>query len=160
LVQGDFMQIRTILQEKKRKVLVTIDADRTIHDAISKLNEQGIGALMVTTESEDVAGIITERDILRECGENCVRQENPSKHKETACPSLVRDAMTKDLVIGVPDDGINYAMGIMTKNRIRHLPILDNGKLTGIISTTDLINVHLEEKVFENRTLRAYIKAR
>jgi len=154
------MQIRNILQEKKKKIVVTIDADQTIHDAIGKLNEHSIGALMVTTESGEIAGIITERDILRECGEHCRVLQNPSKRAETACPSMVRDAMTKELVIGVPDDGINYAMGVMTKNRIRHLPILENGKLAGIISTADLINVHLEEKVFKNRTLRNYINAR
>ena len=66
--------------------------------------------------------------------------------------------MTKDLIIGVLDDDPNYVMGIMSKNRIRHLPILDDGKLAGIISIGDLINAHLEEKVFENRTLRDYIQ--
>jgi CBS domain-containing protein len=65
--------------------------------------------------------------------------------------------MTKDLVIGVPDDDPNYIMGVMTKNHIRHLPILDEGSLAGIISIGDLVNVHLEEKVFENRTLKDYI---
>jgi CBS domain-containing protein len=79
------------------------------------------------------------------------------KREEAACPSLVQDAMTKDLVIGVLDDDPNYLMGVMTKNRIRHLPILDNGILAGIISIGDLVNAHLEEKVFENRTLKDYI---
>ena len=65
--------------------------------------------------------------------------------------------MTKELVIGVPSDDLNYAMGIMTKNRIRHLPIMEDGSLVGIISIGDLVNAHFEEKVFENRTLRDYI---
>jgi CBS domain-containing protein len=73
------------------------------------------------------------------------------------CASLVKSIMTKDLVIGVPDDDLNYAMGVMTKHHIRHLPVLDNGKLAGIISVGDLINAHFEENIFESRTLKEYI---
>ena len=151
------MRIRDILQEKGTGV-VTIDAGRTIHDAIDRLNKHGIGALVVTREGGKIAGIITERDILRECGDRCVRLNEPPKREEAVCASLVQDAMTKDLIIGVLDDNPNYLMGIMTKNRIRHLPILDDGNLAGIISIGDLVNAHLEEKVFENRTLKDYIQ--
>jgi CBS domain-containing protein len=157
--EGFKMRISDILQEKGAGV-VTIDAGQTIHDAICKLNEHSIGALVVTGEGEEIAGIITERDILRKCGDHCARLSESPAQEETGCPSLIQDAMTKDLVIGVPDDDPNYAMGVMTKNRIRHLPILDDGSLTGIISIGDLVNVHLEEQVFENRTLKEYIHGR
>ncbi len=150
------MQIRDILQEKEEGV-VTIDGGQTIHDAINRLNRHSIGALVVTGEGGEIAGIITERDILRVCGDNCVRLNELPSDDENGCPSLVQDAMTRELVIGVLDDDPNYVMGVMTKNRIRHLPILDDGKLTGIISIGDLVNAHLEEKVFENRTLKDYI---
>lgn len=150
------MRIRHILEEKGKGV-VTIGADRNIHDAIGRLNSHGIGALVVMGEAEEIAGIITERDILRECGFRCNRLTESPAPGETTCESLVGDVMTKDLFIGVLDDDINYAMGVMTKNHIRHLPILDNGKLVGILSTTDLINVHLEEKVFAKRTLSDYL---
>jgi CBS domain-containing protein len=150
------MRARDILLEKGTEV-VTIDAGQSIHDAVGKLNEHGIGALIVTGGDEEVVGIITERDILRTCGDHCVRLKLLPTQEETACPSLVQDAMTKDLVIGVPDDDPNYIMGVMTKNHIRHLPILDEGSLVGIISIGDLVNAHLEEKVFENRTLKDYI---
>ena len=151
------MKIWHILQEKGEDV-ETIDAGRTIHEAIGKLNEYGIGALVVTGEGGQIVGIITERDILKECGDHCTSLNEPGVRGQTACTSIVRDAMTRDLIIGVPDDDPNYAMGIMSKNRIRHLPILEDGKLAGIISIGDLINAHLEEKVFENRTLREYIQ--
>lgn len=147
------MRARDILLEKGKEV-VTIDAGRSIHDAIGKLIEHGIGALIVTAEGEEIVGIITERDILRMCGDRLNRLPT---QEETACSFLVQDAMTKDLVIGVPDDDPNYIMGVMTKNRIRHLPILDEGSLVGIISIGDLVNAHLEEKVFENRTLKDYL---
>ena len=148
------MQIKDILRDKGTKVM-TINVGQTIHDAVNKLNEHGIGALVVIGDDEEIAGIITERDILQVCGDSCIRLDETQAR--SACPSLVKDSMTKDLVIGVPDDDLNYVMGVMTKNRIRHLPILDNGKLAGIISIGDLISAHFEEKVFENRTLRDYI---
>jgi len=150
------MRISDILQEKGSTV-VTIEPGQTIHDAIDKLNKHKIGALIVTGENQEIAGIITERDVLRVCGNHCVRLVEAQTPEQSACPSLVEDAMTKDLVIGVPDDDLNYVMGIMTKNHIRHLPVLDEGRLVGIISIGDLVNAHFEEKVFENRTLREYI---
>ena len=61
-------------------------------------------------------------------------------------------------MIGVPEDDPNYVLGVMTKNRIRHLPILDGRSLAGMISIGDLVNLHLEEKVFESRTLKDYLK--
>ena len=151
------MRIRDIIQEKGAGT-VTIDAGQTIHDAINTLNTNRIGALIVTGENEEIAGIITERDILQVCGDRCVRLDESPSPEGSGCPSLVQDAMTKEVVIGVLDDDLNYAMGVMTKNRIRHLPILDDGRLAGIISIGDLVNAHLEEKVFENRTLREYIQ--
>ena len=124
------MQIRDILLEKGQKVL-TIDANRNIHDAIGILNEHRIGALIVTGEGEQVVGIITERDILRTCGDRCASMNDLITSEEPTCTSLVKDAMTRDLVIGIPDDDPNYAMGVMSENHIRHLPILDEGRLAG-----------------------------
>jgi len=144
------MRIRDILRKKGGDV-ATIEALSTVRDAISKLNERGIGSLIVTREDGEIGGIVTERDILRECGEWL-------KRGDQAPPStLVQDIMTKDLVIGVPDDDLDYVMGIMTKNRIRHLPILDDGKLAGVISIGDVVNAHLKEMEFENRSLKDYI---
>ena len=119
------MRIKDILEEKGDEV-VTIGAEESIHAAIVMLNQHGIGSLIVTGEGGQIAGIVTERDIL---------------------------------VIGVPEDDLNYAMGVMTKHHIRHLPVLDNGRLAGIISIGDLVNAHFEENVFESRTLKDYIHA-
>ncbi len=150
------MRIRDILREKGMEV-VTFEAGRTVHDAVRKLNEHGIGSLIVTGEGGEIRGIITERDILKECGERCVRLAEPRAQGETACPSLVEDVMTKDLIVGALEDDLNYVMRIMTKNRIRHLPILDGGKLVGIISIGDVVNAHLNETEVENRSLQDYI---
>lgn len=150
------MQIKDLLQEKGTGV-VTIDAGQTIHAAIVQLNHHGFGALIVTGRDGQVAGIVTERDILQCCGETCTHIATPPPREKSMCPFLVADIMTKDLVIGVPEDDLNYVMGVMIKHKIRHLPILDNGKLAGIISVGDLVNAHFEENVFESRTLKEYI---
>ncbi len=149
------MRVTDILRQKGSDV-VTIAMDKTVHDAICKLNEHGIGALIVTGGSGEISGIITERDIMRECGERCARLADPSEGRG-ACPALVEGVMTKDLVIGVPDDGLDYVMAVMTKNKIRHLPILEEGKLAGIISIGDVVNAHVEESDHENRMLKDYI---
>lgn len=150
------MLIKDILQDKGQNV-VTIGAEQTINDAIKRLNQHRIGGLVVTGEDDEIVGIITERDILTVCGDHCASLNEPREEHQRGCPVVVKDAMTRELVIGVPDDDLNYAMGIMTKNRIRHLPIIENDKLAGIISIGDLVNAHFEEKVLENRTLRDYI---
>ena len=151
------MRISDILLEKGTSV-VTIDSKNSIHEAINRLNENRIGALIVTTEGKGVAGIITERDILRKCGERCGSVSDSSILADTVCSSLVGDAMTKELVVGVPSDDPNYVMGVMTENRIRHLPIMDEGRLAGIVSIGDLVNTHLEERVFKGRTLKDYLE--
>jgi len=150
------MRISDILLEKGTNV-VTIDSQKSIHEAIGRLSENRIGALIVTSEGEGAAGIITERDILRKCGERCGAVKDSNVSGETVCSSLVEDAMTKELVVGAPSDDPNYVMGVMTEKRIRHLPIMDEGNLVGIVSIGDLVNAHLEEMVFKGQTLKDYL---
>jgi CBS domain-containing protein len=150
------MYIEDILRHKTGEV-VTIGADRTVHEAVCALNEHRIGALIVTDES-GVCGIITERDILRECGERCTHLVKLRKRAHTPCPTLVKNLMTTDLIIGVPDDDLNYVMGVMTKNRVRHLPVLDDGELVGIISIGDVVKALVDESAFELQMLKGYIQ--
>ena len=139
------MRIRDILREKGADV-VTIGGTATVHDAIMRLNEHNIGSLVVTAENGVIVGIITERDILREAAERCDQVE----------ATLIGDVMTRDLIIGVPEDDLDYVMGVMTKNRIRHLPVLDESGLVGIISIGDVVSTHLRKTAFENRMLKDY----
>ena len=141
------MKVRDILQAKGVEV-VTIQPEATIHDAMTLLVKRRIGSLMVIAEAQKIVGIITERDILRECAARSERvQETP-----------VQEVMSTNLIIGVPDDEIGYVMGIMTQNRIRHLPIITGEKLEGVISIGDVVKAQLEEKEFENRYLKDYIE--
>lgn len=150
------MRISDILR-KKGSTVVTVGEGRTVHEAICILNKHKIGALVVTGSGGGITGIISERDVLRMCGEQCAALPNRPTSDEDPCPALVKDAMTADVIIGVPEDALTYVMATMTKNRIRHLPVLEDGELVGIISIGDVVNAHVEETEFDNRQLKDYI---
>lgn len=151
------MQIADILKSKGTTV-VTIDAGRSVNEAIRRLNAHRIGAIVVTEGDGAVIGILTERDVLRECGERCTHLEAHLKGDQRVCPAEIRDVMTTDVVFGNPDDDVLVAMAVMTKNRIRHLPVLQAGRLAGIVSIGDLVNAHVQEAEFENRMMKDYIQ--
>jgi CBS domain-containing protein len=138
------MKVKDLLQKKGSDVL-TIEPDRTVREAIQKLVDNRIGALLVMEKSE-IEGIITERDILREAA-----------RAERLGQRTVREAMTADLIVGVPEDDIDYVMGVMTRNKIRHLPIVEGRELKGILSIGDLVWTCLTEAEYENRHLKEYI---
>lgn len=140
------MTIGDILTTKSQDV-ITITGDKTIHEAITVLVKHNIGALLVLDKKEKLLGIITERDILRESAE---RDRELRKTK-------VKDVMSTDLIIGVPDDDISYTMGIMTNNRIRHLPVMDNDNIVGIVSLGDVVKAQLDEREYDNRYLKQYM---
>ena len=153
------MHVRDILKQKGSHV-VTIEAGKTVRDAVLLLNEHGIGSLVVTEGSDDVCGIITERDILRECGECCTDSSGHADPVHCACRSLVKDVMTEEVIVGVPDDAMDRVMSLMTNRRIRHLPIMEDGGLAGIISIGDVVNAHVEKTEFEIRMLKDYVQGR
>lgn len=143
------MRIRDILHVKGPQVH-SILADRSLLDAVVALTEHRVGALLVRDANGAAVGIISERDVLREC-----------VHRSTELGRIpVAEAMTRDLVVCVPDDEIDYAMGIVTKNRVRHLPVIDGDVVTGMISIGDLVKASLEAAEYENRYLRDYIQGR
>ncbi len=143
------MKIRDILKDKGTEV-ATIKTEETIRDAVRILVEKNIGSLLVLDEKGSITGIITERDILKQCD----RSVESFKEKK------VKEAMTKELIVASPDDDLDYAENIMTGNRIRHLPIIANKKLEGIISIGDLINVLRGECKVENRYLKDFISGK
>ena len=143
------MKLRDILQIKGSQVF-SIGPDQSVLDAVAVLMEHRVGALLVRDERRGVVGVLSERDVLREC-----------LHRSAELGRIpVREAMTANVIVCVPDDGIDYAMGVMTKNRIRHLPVMDGVRLAGMISIGDLVKASLDEAQYENRYLRDYISAR
>ena len=140
------MRIREII-ENKGGFVVTVDPDRTVLEAMKVLVEHGIGAVVVM-RGEEIAGIMSERDVLR------LGAKSPASLETTR----VGEVMTRDLIVAVPDDDLDYAMQVMTNNRIRHLPLVENGKLAGMLSIGDVVNAARRSVESENRHLRDYIQ--
>ena len=140
------MKIEEILRDKGHDV-VTITESRSVLDAARVLVEHNIGGLVVT-ESERVTGILTERDLLR------LTAGSPGELGSIQ----VGTAMTREMITARPEDELTDMMDVMTKNKIRHLPVMEGGRLVGIISIGDLVNACrvLAEK--ENLQLREYIQ--
>ena len=141
------MKVSQILRSKGIAV-ITARPDATLHDALQTLVSNRVGALVVTTTEGKVVGIITERDLLRVCAARSGEIDD----------TRVAECMTANLIIGLPEDEVGYVMGIMTNNRIRHLPIMNGERLEGIISIGDVVKAQLEETEFENRYLKDYIQ--
>jgi CBS domain-containing protein len=140
------MRIREVLEYKGNSV-VTVEPDKTVHEAMRILVEHNIGAVVVTQDTSTV-GILTERDVLR----------LGATDLESLATMRVGDAMTKNLVVGVAEDLVDYAASVMTANRIRHLPIVEGERLIGVLSIGDVVNALKQQKEVENRYLRDYIQ--
>ena len=140
------MRIRDILERKGHEV-ITITPDLTVADAVERLVDHDIGALVVE-DGGDVVGIISERDVLR------LGNHDPHLWQERQ----VRELMTQELLVAVRDDDLDYVMEIMTENRVRHLPIVEDGELHGIVSIGDVVNASRRDVKAENRYLRRYIQ--
>jgi CBS domain-containing protein len=140
------MLLQDILATKGSAV-VSIPPDVAVLDAVRVLVKHNIGAVMVE-EGDRVVGILSERDVLR------LTADGPTRLAHTE----VAEVMTRDLVMGVPGDDVTYAMTVMTNNRVRHLPVLDGGRLAGIVSIGDLVNASLANLQAENRWLRDYVQ--
>ena len=140
------MYLREILNSKG-SVVYSIGSAAMMSEAVEKLMFHGIGSLMVVDANKAV-GIITERDILRMCN-----QRSPALDHTRVC-----DAMTHDFVCGSPDDSIEETMGLMTKKRIRHLPIMDShDRLVGMISIGDVVKSQHNTLAMENHQLKSYL---
>ena len=140
------MKIRDLLNEKGYEV-VTVPPSFPVQDAMRLLVEHNIGSVVVAQEKV-VEGILTERDILRLATEDSVAMASMK----------VEDVMTKEVVVALLDDSVDYVMEIMTKNRIRHLPIVDQGWMQGILSIGEVVNALRKKVEVENNYMRDYIR--
>jgi CBS domain-containing protein len=143
------MKLEELLDQKefKYREMVSVRPKETISSTIRKLAEHDRGALPVCNDKDELVGIITERDIVRKCfagGTDCSRFK-------------VQDVMSRKVVIGNPGDDLDYAISVMKQERIRHLPIVDDRKVIGMISMRDLLGVKLEESRAEVKYLTDYI---
>jgi CBS domain-containing protein len=140
------MSVETILKTKGSSV-VTVAPGETVAHALSILEAHDIGALVVGSGSGAVEGIISERDIVR----GLVR-EGP-----VLLDRKVSEVMTREVYTCEPDDSVTDLMSQMTGRRIRHLPVLVDGRLRGIVSIGDVVKYRLGEMERETEALREYI---
>lgn len=131
--------------ERKGDAVVCIPADGTVHEAVQRMVEYQVGSLLVM-DGDEIAGIFTERDYLR----RVALPELPSS-------TPVRKVMTTDLVIVSPDHSVLDAMAIMTRRRLRHVPVLEGERLRGMVSIGDLVQHMSAEQQVEIQYMREYI---
>ncbi len=140
------MKIREILRHKGADV-TTISENATIEEALGILREQNVGALMISTGGDPARGILSERDIVRSL----------AVRGQAVLEETVAANMTSPVVSCGPDTLITEAMTTMTSRRFRHMPVVENGALAGIVSIGDLVKYRLQELEAEASDLRTYI---
>ena len=140
------MKIRDVLRTKGTEV-IQIDPDRPVLEAVRVFSQHRIGALVVTREGA-IEGVVSERDVMN------LMAERPDALPATT----VAEIMTTDVIVAVPTDDLDYVMNIMTNNKIRHLPIVEDGGLAGIVSIGDVVNEVRRSVESENRHLKDYIQ--
>ncbi|MFC1951308.1 CBS domain-containing protein [Chloroflexota bacterium] len=140
------MRIKDVSHIAGRSV-ITIGPDATVRQATEKLVQNKIGALPVCDASGAVLGIISERDILRTCATGSGSIDD----------TRVDTVMTKDLIVAVPEDDLDYISQVMINHGIRHLPVMSGPKLDSMISMRDIVNAQLADLEVQVRFLNAYI---
>jgi CBS domain-containing protein len=140
------MTVAAILKEKGAKV-VTANPGVALGDICTVLADKGIGAVVVTDKEGSVKGILSERDIVR-----AIAREGAA-----ALTKPVSSAMTRDVMSCAEDDTNVSLMTKMTEGKFRHLPVVRDGKLVGIVSIGDVVKRRIEEAEFEARAMRDYI---
>jgi CBS domain-containing protein len=140
------MNVETILRNKGRRV-ATIRADATIADAVNGLANYGVGALVVSDDGDSVDGIISERDIVTALAEDGA----------DLLTRRVGEVMTRPVITCEPEETVAELMAEMTNRRIRHFPVVKDGRLCGIISIGDVVKNRLDEIEFEASSMRSFI---
>lgn len=138
------MKISTLISGKK---VATISPNASIQELVAELASHKVGALVVSTDSISVEGIVSERDVVRAM---------PGKISELN-NLHVRDLMSVNVISCDSNSTVADVLNIMTENRVRHIPVTENGKMVSIVSIGDLVKAHITEIDSERSALRDYI---
>ena len=142
------MFVSDILSQKGGLVH-TVTPGTTVAQVAQQLSIRRIGCVLVLRGDDEVAGIVSERDLVHAV----------ARHGVAALDMEVRQVMTRDVVACNPDDSIDQIMGMMTRGRFRHMPVLHHGELLGLVSIGDVVKARLAETEHEAEALKAYIVA-
>ena len=140
------MNVATILKQKGRGVFTTTE-DVSLLDIAKLLAQHDIGCIVIVGNDDKIAGIVSERDLMR-----AISQDGPKVLKEP-----VSDFMTKTVVTTREVDTINSLMSEMTARRFRHMPVVERGRLIGLVSIGDLVKIYVADAEFESGAMRQYI---
>jgi len=140
------MQVSQILQSKGGAI-TTVAPDTPILDIAKLLKEKRIGAVVVLDGDERIAGILSERDIVRSLAD----------HGETLARRTAADLMTREVETCRPSQKVDDVMRVMTEKRFRHVPVVDKGNLVGIISIGDAVKARIEDLEYEANVLHNFI---
>ncbi|SFS12999.1 CBS domain-containing protein [Yoonia litorea] len=141
------MIVSQILKSKSDVGVIAVKPTDTVTDAAKLLSQHKIGTVVVSADGETLDGILSERDIVRELG----------KRGAGCMNDPVRDLMTKDLTTCKPSDSALDVLEMMTKGRFRHLPVMDDGKMVGLISIGDAVKARLQQLSMEKESLEGMI---
>ena len=141
------MKIADVLTRKAIAEVVTIASTATVRDLLGVLAEHSIGACVVSSDGTEVAGIVSERDVVRRLYEN-----------DALLSAEISSIMTTEVETCAPEATIDDILGTMTKRRIRHMPVVStDGDLVGIVSIGDLVKHRIDQLAFERDQLEAYV---
>ena len=140
------MTVRKILDQKSGDVLLAA-ADATIATTVAAMCARGVGSAVVVGDDGMPVGILTERDVLREF----------AQHGDRLGGKVTGDLMSRPVRTTTPDASVESVMQLMTKHRFRHVPVIDAGRLVGIISIGDVVKARLQETEAEAESMRQYI---
>lgn len=141
------MTVSKILHSKGTTDVFTITPDKTVADAAALLSEKRIGSLVISEDGKKALGILSERDIVREIG-----RRGPGCLNET-----VSEMMTRELVTCQRSDRADDILARMTKGRFRHMPVVENDEMIGIVTLGDVVKYRLEEVKMEKEALEGMI---
>jgi CBS domain-containing protein len=140
------MRISDVIGAKPNSDVVTISPDATVRDLIRLLGEHNVGALIVSGDGAGVDGIVSERDVVRHLLDS-----------DDILDGRVSAIMTVDVATAEPTTSLDEMRALMTERRIRHVPVVSDGRLTGIISIGDVVKAAMDQLTFERDQLDSYV---
>ena len=140
------MRISEVVAGKASQDIVTIKPEATVRELVALLAEHNIGAAVVSGDGSSVSGIVSERDVVRQLNGN-----------DQALSATVADIMTTNVRTCEPTSSLDEVRRVMTDGRFRHLPVVEDGRLVGVVSIGDIVKAHIAEVEFERDQLDSYV---
>jgi CBS domain-containing protein len=140
------MRVSDVLASKGSGAVFTIRPEASVRELLDQLAERNVGAMIVSNDGHTMIGIVSERDIVRKL-----------RDADNARDMTVESIMTTDVRVSAPSDSFKSLMQLMTEHRVRHVPVLDDGELVGMLSIGDAVKHRMEQLEFERDQLNKYV---